>query len=56
MRRPAELSLTHEGRMRDTCNEHLAILNYMKNGDAEHVYEITLWHMNTPQGINLEDL
>lgn len=36
--------------------EHQAILDAMKNGDTEHIYEITMIHMDRPRGINLEDL
>ena len=56
MRKLAELSLAHKGRMQDTFDEHMAILTAMKNKDTAHVYEITLRHMDTPRGINLEDL
>lgn len=56
MRRLAELSLSHKGRMKDTYEEHLAILDKMKAGDVEKIYETTLRHMDTPRGINLEDL
>lgn len=56
MRKLAELSLAHKGRMQDTYNEHFAILETMKNGDIAHIYETTLRHMETPRGINLEDL
>lgn len=56
MRKLAELSLAHKGRMQDTYDEHMAILTAMKDGDIMHIYEITLKHMDTPRGINLEDL
>lgn len=56
MRKLAELSLAHEGRMADTYKEHVAILEAMKHGDTENIYEITLKHMDTPRDINLEDL
>lgn len=56
MRKLAELSLAHEGRMLDTCNEHLAIVEAMEKGDVEHIYEITLTHMDTAWEINLDDL
>lgn len=56
MRKLAELSLAHEGRMKDTYEEHLAILEAMKLGDIANIYDITLKHMNTPRDINLEDL
>lgn len=56
MRKLAYLSLAHEGRMQDTYDEHLAILEAMKRGDDMHIYEITLRHMDTPREINLEDL
>ncbi|MBC5743266.1 GntR family transcriptional regulator [Lachnospiraceae bacterium MD308] len=56
MRKLAELSLAHKGRMQDTYDEHMAILTAMKDGDTVHIYEITLKHMDTPRGINLEDL
>lgn len=56
MQRLAALSLAHKDRMRDTYAEHLTILEAMKTGDAKNIYEITLKHMDTPKGINLEDL
>ena len=56
MKRLAELSLAHKGRMEQTYEEHMAILDCMKNGDTFHIYEITLKHMETPRDINLEDL
>ena len=56
MKRLAELSLAHKGRMEQTYKEHMAILNCMKNGDTSRIYEITLKHMETPRDINLEDL
>ena len=45
MKRLAELSLAHKGRMEQTYEEHMAILNCMKNGDTSRIYEITLKHM-----------
>lgn len=56
MRKLAELSLAHKGRMADTYKEHVAILEAMKRGDTGNIYEITLKHMDTPRDINLEDL
>ncbi len=56
MRRLAELSLAHKGRMKNTYEEHLAILNAMESGDISNVYEITLKHMEIPRVINLDDL
>ena len=56
MKRLPKLSLQHEGRMAQTVEEHQAILDAMKNGDTEHIYEITMVHMDRPRGINLEDL
>lgn len=56
MRKLAESSLAHEGRMRDTYEEHLAILRAMEQGDVEHIYAITRRHMENPWKINLEDL
>ena len=56
VKRLAKLSLQHEGRMAQTVEEHQAILDSMKNGDTEHIYEITMVHMDRPRGINLEDL
>ena len=56
MKRLAELSLAHEGRMEATYHEHLAILSGMESGDITHIYDITLEHMNTPHEINLDDL
>lgn len=56
MKRLAKLSLQHDGRMAQTVEEHQAILDAMKNGDTEHIYEITMVHMDRPRGINLEDL
>lgn len=56
MQRLAALSLAHKNRMENTCREHTAILNAMSAGNVEQVYDATLQHMNTPKGINLEDL
>ena len=56
MKRLAELSLAHKGRMEQTCEEHMAILDCIKNGHTSRIYEITLKHMETPRDINLEDL
>lgn len=56
MRKLAELSLLHEDRMTDTCAEHRAILNTMQSGDTAHIYEITIFHMEQPKTISLEDL
>ena len=56
MQRLAALSLAHKNRMEDTCREHTAIFQAMSAGDTNQVYEVTLQHMNTPKGINLEDL
>ena len=56
MQRLAQMSLSHPGRMEDTYNEHLAILEAMEAGDTAHIYDITLRHMDVPRGINLEDL
>lgn len=56
MERLAQMSLAHPGRMKDTYDEHLAILTAMEAGDTDHIYEITLRHMDVPRGINLEDL
>lgn len=56
MRKLAALSLAHEGRMLDTYNEHRAILDAMKAGDLSTIYTVTMAHMNTPRGINLDDL
>lgn len=36
--------------------EHMDILNAMQSGDVEHIYDITIQHMERPKGINLEDL
>lgn len=56
MHKLAELSLAHEGRMLDTYNEDLAIIDAVEKGDTEHIYEITLAHMDTAREINLDDL
>ena len=56
MRKLAELSLAHEGRLQDTYREHLAIVETMEKGDVENIYEITLAHMDTARKINLDDL
>lgn len=36
--------------------EHMDILNAMQSGDVEHIYDITIQHMERPKGINLKDL
>ncbi len=56
MRKLAELSLQHEGRMKNTCKEHQAILKAMRSGDMTHISEITIFHMEQPKDISLEDL
>lgn len=56
MKKLAELSLAHKGRMEDTCIEHANILEGMKKGDTENIYITTLEHMSKPQKINLDDL
>lgn len=56
MQRLASLSLSHPGRMEDTCREHMAILHAMEAGDTRNIYEITLQHMEIPRQINLEDI
>lgn len=56
MKKLAELSLSHKGRMEETCDEHRKILDAMRSGDTDHVYLITLEHMDNPRKINLDDL
>lgn len=56
MKKLAELSLSHKGRMEETCEEHQKILDHMRLGDTEHIYLITLEHMDKPRKINLDDL
>lgn len=56
IKRLAFLSLSHEGRMQQTVDEHGAIIEAMKAGDIEHIYGITMVHMEVPKGINLSDL
>ena len=56
MKRLAELSLSHRGRMEQTYQEHMDILDCMKAGETKEIYETTLRHMETPRFINLEDL
>ena len=54
MCRIAELSLQNENRMKNTCKEHLAILDGMRSGDVAHIYDITIFHMEQP--CNLAEL
>ena len=49
MKALAKLSLSHKGRMENTYNEHMAILNALESGDSEHIYEITIAHMERPK-------
>ncbi|NDL67254.1 GntR family transcriptional regulator [Clostridiales bacterium F-3ap] len=56
IKRLAGLSLSHPQRMEDTLAEHVAIHEAMKRGDVKNIYETTLFHMDTPKGINLEDV
>ena len=56
MKRLAELSLSHRGRMEQTYQEHMDILDCMKAGETKEIYNTTLKHMETPRFINLEDL
>ncbi|MGO5051304.1 GntR family transcriptional regulator [Lachnospiraceae bacterium LCP25S3_G4] len=52
----AILSLSHEHRMEHTYQEHVAILDAMKQGNVKDIYEITMVHMDTPKCINMKDL
>lgn len=56
MKRFAQLSLSHERRMEDTYDEHMAILSTMKNGDVNNILEVTLRHMDNPYEINMGDV
>ena len=56
IRKLAELSLQHNDRMKNTCEEHQAILNAMRSGDITHIGEITLFHMEQAKNTSLEDL
>ena len=56
MRKLAELSLAHKGRMLATYREHLAIVQAMEQGNAAQIYEITSRHMDRARLINMEDL
>jgi DNA-binding GntR family transcriptional regulator len=52
----SEQALGHEYRMENTCSEHVAILETMKKGDVENIYETTMIHMDTVKTINLNDV
>ncbi|WP_288919336.1 GntR family transcriptional regulator [uncultured Eubacterium sp.] len=54
--RMAYLSLSHPGRPATTIREHEAILQTMRAGDLEHIYQRVLEHMDTPSRINMEDI
>lgn len=56
IKRLAIMSLSHEGRMEETYQEHFNIFQAMKDGDVENIYKVTLIHMEKPKGINLQDL
>ncbi len=49
-------SLAHEGRMKNTIEEHQAILSAVVRGDSADLCEITMRHFNTPKYINLQDI
>lgn len=54
--RLARESLAHEGRMKNTVEEHRAILDGIIHYDFENLYPITMRHFNNPRYINLADL
>lgn len=56
IKRLASLSLPHEGRMRETIEEHQAILDAMRSGNVDTIYGISLKHLEKPQNINLQEL
>lgn len=49
-------SLSHEGRMKNTIDEHQAILDAVMRSDSADLCEITMRHFNTPKYINLQDI
>lgn len=49
-------SLAHEGRMKNTIEEHQAILSAVMRDDDADLCEITMRHFNTPKYINLQDI
>lgn len=49
-------SLAHEGRMKNTIEEHQAILSAVMRDDSADLCEITMRHFNTPKYINLQDI
>ena len=56
MRNFAMHSLSHEGRIKSTIEEHLEILNNMKEGNAINAYESTVLHMENPKDISVDDI
>lgn len=49
-------SLSHEGRMQNTLDEHRAIIQAIESGDKNELCEVTMKHFNTPKYINLQDI
>lgn len=56
IQRLATLSLSHEGRMKETIQEHEDILCAMEQGHINDIYSITMLHMEKPKGLNLDDI
>lgn len=47
-------SLTKEGRMEQTLEEHRKIFDAISRGDEQEAYDAILYHMRTPLDFNLE--
>ena len=48
-------SLSHDGRLEETMKEHFNIFNCICEGNIEDMYNITLYHMESPKQLNLKD-
>lgn len=48
-------SLSHDGRLEETMEEHYNIFNCICEGNIQDIYDITLYHMESPKPLNLKD-
>ena len=55
MRNLARHSLGHPGRMPAALEEHTAMYQNMKQGNWRGAYESTMFHMESPRNISVEE-
>ena len=49
-------SLSHDGRLEETLKEHYNIFNCICEGNIQDIYDITLYHMESPKPLNLRGI